>query len=122
VFITTHYLGEADALCDRLAIIDPGRIVAEGTAEELKRDVAGDVVTVGVGEDVAEALRLLEHQPFVREATIDEGTVRLYVERGGRHAPDPPPARRRRNDPADHLAGAAVARRRVPAPDGPVAP
>jgi ABC-2 type transport system ATP-binding protein len=82
VFITTHYLDEADALCDRLAIIDHGRIVVEGTAEELKRDVAGDVVTVGVGEDVAEALRLLEHQPFVREATIDEGTVRLYVERG----------------------------------------
>ncbi len=82
VFITTHYLDEADALCDRLAIIDHGRIVAEGTAEELKRDVAGDVVTVGVGEDVAEALRLLEHQPFVREATVDEDTVRLYVERG----------------------------------------
>jgi ABC-2 type transport system ATP-binding protein len=82
VFITTHYLDEADALCDRLAIIDHGRIVAEGTAEELKRDVAGDVVTVGVEEDVAEALRLLQHQPFVREATIDEGTVRLYVERG----------------------------------------
>jgi ABC-2 type transport system ATP-binding protein len=82
VFITTHYLDEADALCDRLAIIDHGRIVAEGTAEELKREVAGDVVTVGVQEDVAEALRLLQHQPFVREATIDEGTVRLYVERG----------------------------------------
>jgi ABC-2 type transport system ATP-binding protein len=82
VFITTHYLDEADALCDRLAIIDHGRIVAEGTAEELKREIAGDVVTVGVGEDVADALRLLQHQPFVREATIDEGTVRLYVERG----------------------------------------
>ena len=82
VFITTHYLDEADALCDRLAIIDHGRIVAEGTAEELKREIAGDVVTVGVGNHCAEALRLLEHQPFVREASIDEGTVRLYVERG----------------------------------------
>jgi ABC-2 type transport system ATP-binding protein len=82
VFITTHYLDEADALCDRLAIIDQGRIVAEGTAVELKREIAGDVVTVGVVEDVADALRLLEHQPFVREATLDEGAVRLYVERG----------------------------------------
>ncbi|TMD00983.1 MAG: ATP-binding cassette domain-containing protein [Chloroflexi bacterium] len=71
-----------DALCDRLAIIDHGRIVAEGTAEELKREIAGDVVTVGVGNHCAEALRLLEHQPFVREASIDEGTLRLYVERG----------------------------------------
>jgi ABC-2 type transport system ATP-binding protein len=82
VFITTHYLDEADALCDRLAIIDHGSIVAEGTAEELKREVAGDVVTVGVEHDIAAALRLLEHQPFVREASLDEGTLRLYVERG----------------------------------------
>ena len=45
VFLTTHYLEEADALADRLAIIDHGRIVAEGTADELKRQVAGDVIT-----------------------------------------------------------------------------
>src|SRR4029077_180616 len=49
VFLTTHYLEEADALCDRLAIIDHGAIVARGTADELKRQVAGDVVTLGVG-------------------------------------------------------------------------
>src|SRR5262245_42647514 len=40
VFITTHYLEEADALCDRVAIIDYGEIVAEGTPDELKRDIA----------------------------------------------------------------------------------
>ena len=51
IFLTTHYLEEADALCDRLAIIDHGRIVAEGTADELKRQVAGDVVTLGVAGD-----------------------------------------------------------------------
>ena len=51
VFLTTHYLEEADALADRLAIIDHGRIVAEGTADELKRQVAGDVVTLGVDGD-----------------------------------------------------------------------
>jgi ABC-2 type transport system ATP-binding protein len=82
VFITTHYLDEADALCDRLAIIDHGRIVAEGTAPELKREIAGDVVTVGVAGEVAAALRLLQHQPFVREASLDEDTLRLYVEHG----------------------------------------
>src|SRR5688572_8917032 len=42
VFITTHYLEEADALCDRVAIIDHGEIVAEGTPDGLKREVAGD--------------------------------------------------------------------------------
>jgi ABC-2 type transport system ATP-binding protein len=82
VFLTTHYLEEADALCDRLAIIDHGKIVAEGTPEELKRQVAGDVVTVGVAGEQEAALRVLEAQPFVREAAIEEGAVRLYVEKG----------------------------------------
>ena len=45
VFLTTHYLDEADALCDRIAIIDHGEIVAEGTPDELKREISGDVVT-----------------------------------------------------------------------------
>ena len=82
VFITTHYLDEADALCDRLAIIDQGRIVAEGTAPELKRAVAGDVVTIGVDGTGELVTQLLAVQPFVREATFAEGTVRLYVDDG----------------------------------------
>jgi ABC-2 type transport system ATP-binding protein len=84
VFVTTHYLEEADALCDRLAIIDQGRIVAKGTSDELKQAVAGDVVTIGVEGSGARVLGLLESLPFVREASIDtdNGLVRLYVERG----------------------------------------
>jgi ABC-2 type transport system ATP-binding protein len=49
VLLTTHYLDEADALCDRLLVIDHGRIVAEGTPEGLKRGVGGDVVALGAG-------------------------------------------------------------------------
>ncbi len=82
VFLTTHYLEEADALCDRLAIIDHGKIVAEGTPDELKRQVAGDVVTLGVGGDRGAALDLLRAQGFVREATLEEELIRLYVDRG----------------------------------------
>ena len=82
VFITTHYLDEADALCDRLAIIDHGRIVAEGTSDELKRAVAGDVVTIGVNGSAELVARLLEAQPFVREAGHADGVVRLYVDDG----------------------------------------
>jgi len=82
VFLTTHYLEEADALCDRLAIIDQGRIVAEGTPAQLKRQIAGDVVTLGVAGDQQAALALLHDQPFVREAGIEDGMIRLYVERG----------------------------------------
>jgi ABC-2 type transport system ATP-binding protein len=82
VFLTTHYLDEADALCDRVAIIDYGKIVAEGTPEDLKREVAGDVVTLTVAGDQQRALDLLKDQPFVREAKLDEGSVLLYVDRG----------------------------------------
>ncbi|HKB32254.1 MAG TPA: ATP-binding cassette domain-containing protein [Candidatus Dormibacteraeota bacterium] len=82
VFLTTHYLDEADALCDRIAIIDYGKIVAEGTPEELKRAVAGDVVTLAVAGDQQKAMDLLKDQGFVREAKLDEGSVLLYVDRG----------------------------------------
>ena len=82
VFLTTHYLDEADALCDRLAIIDHGRIVAEGTATELKKAIAGDVVTIGVNGSGELVARLLGQQPFVREASFADGTVRLYVDDG----------------------------------------
>ena len=82
VFLTTHYLEEADALADRLAIIDHGEIVAEGTADELKRQVAGDVITLGVNGSMERVLETVRLQPFVREATGEDGFVRLYVERG----------------------------------------
>jgi len=82
VFLTTHYLDEADALCDRIAIIDHGKIVAEGTPEKLKREVAGDLVTVSVIGDQQAAIDLLKGQPFVREASTEDGRVRLYVDQG----------------------------------------
>jgi ABC-2 type transport system ATP-binding protein len=82
VFLTTHYLEEADALADRLAIIDQGRIVAEGTSDELKQAVAGDVVTIGVNGAGRQVLDLVEHLPFVREAGLEDELVRLYVDRG----------------------------------------
>jgi ABC-2 type transport system ATP-binding protein len=84
VFLTTHYLEEADALADRLAIIDHGKIVAEGTSSQLKQKVAGDVVTIGVDGAGANVLTLVEAMPFVREASHDSetGLIRLYVDRG----------------------------------------
>ena len=82
VFLTTHYLEEADALADRLAIIDHGRIVAEGTADELKRQVAGDVITIGVDGAVEHVLEAVRSQPFVREASSEDDLVRLYVDQG----------------------------------------
>jgi len=82
VFLTTHYLEEADALSDRIAIIDHGKIVALGTPDELKRQVAGDVVVVGTDNASDRVLELLKGQSFVREATTGDGVVRFYVDRG----------------------------------------
>jgi ABC-2 type transport system ATP-binding protein len=83
VFLTTHYLDEADALCDRVAIIDHGEIVAEGTPDALKREIAGDVVTVGLAGSAQKAVDLLEGRPFVRsvEARGDD-ELRLHAEAG----------------------------------------
>jgi ABC-2 type transport system ATP-binding protein len=82
VFMTTHYLEEADALADRLAIIDHGQIVATGTSNELKQAVAGDVVTIGVNGKGALVLDLVQQVSFVREASHEDGLVRLYVDEG----------------------------------------
>jgi ABC-2 type transport system ATP-binding protein len=89
VFITTHYLEEADALCDRIAIMDNGEIVAEGTSDELKRGLSGDVVTVGLDlGDTPQAAELLDTQSFVSKLeTLDEGGVRLSVDDGATAIP-----------------------------------
>jgi ABC-2 type transport system ATP-binding protein len=91
VFLTTHYLEEADVLCDRLMIMDHGRIVAEGTPRELKRQVAGDSVVIELHNDeraADEAARLLADVPNVKEVSARGGQLRLYVEDGGTMLPE----------------------------------
>ena len=65
-----------------MAIIDHGRIVAEGSPDELKRQIAGDVLTIGVNGNGEKVVALLSKQPFVREAGLEDGLVRLFVDRG----------------------------------------
>ncbi len=81
VFLTTHYLDEADALCGRIIIIDHGAIVAEGSPDELKRRVAGDLVELGVSEP-DRALALAGNVPGATELTGAEGQVSFRVPRG----------------------------------------
>jgi ABC-2 type transport system ATP-binding protein len=79
IFLTTHYLEEADALADRLAIIDKGRIVAEGTPGELKRKLAAATIVIeaDLSPDELEALRAeVAVQPMVTAASLDGRTVR----------------------------------------------
>ncbi|WP_433059698.1 ATP-binding cassette domain-containing protein [Dactylosporangium sp. CS-033363] len=83
VFITTHYLDEADALCDRIAIIDHGEIVAEGTPDELKREISGDVVTLGLSSPAEEAATVLKGLALARDVEVrGDEEVRLTVESG----------------------------------------
>jgi ABC-2 type transport system ATP-binding protein len=90
IFLTTHYLEDADALCDRLMIMDHGQIVAEGTPRALKQQVAGDAIVISLrpGDQAAErAAAALGGEPYVRELTGSGGQVRLYVDDGGTALP-----------------------------------
>ncbi|MFD0566756.1 ATP-binding cassette domain-containing protein [Kitasatospora saccharophila] len=84
VLLTTHYLDEADALCDRIGIVDNGGIVTEGTPEELKQKISGDSVTIALPDarTTTGAERALAELPCVQrlEALPDEDGLRLHVD------------------------------------------
>ena len=85
VFLTTHYLEEADALCDRLAIINDGRIAAEDAPDALKRRIAGDLIALGLdmdGDAVARVRATLSGEAFVRELRETTWGAQVTVERG----------------------------------------
>jgi ABC-2 type transport system ATP-binding protein len=89
VFLTTHYLDEADALCDRILVIDHGRIVAEGTPSELKSQVSGDGVEVGVPADqLTGAVEVAGGLPGASDVTTVDNTVRFRVPRGDTALPE----------------------------------
>jgi ABC-2 type transport system ATP-binding protein len=85
VFLTTHYLDEADALCDRILVIDHGLIVASGTPDELKSGVGGDVLTVTVAEggQAAEIARLVAGLPGAELPQVQDDRVIGRVPNGG---------------------------------------
>jgi ABC-2 type transport system ATP-binding protein len=85
IFITTHYLEEADALCSRLAIIDNGLIIAEGTPEELKKRGSGDCITISIEDSEKNApalIQFLEKIDFIHDVQYDNIHIRLYVKDG----------------------------------------
>jgi ABC-2 type transport system ATP-binding protein len=82
IFLTTQYLEEADALTNRIAIIDQGKIVVEGTPDELKAGIGGDTITVTV-DDVEGALATLKGLNDIRELQTRDNDVTLYVSDGG---------------------------------------
>ncbi|HTW55236.1 MAG TPA: ATP-binding cassette domain-containing protein [Thermoplasmata archaeon] len=82
VFLTTHYLDEADNLCDRLAIIDHGKIVATGTPGELKDRLGGDVVTVRVTSSTPDLTAAFQALPGVVSVQAQDGSYRVKCGNG----------------------------------------
>jgi ABC-2 type transport system ATP-binding protein len=83
VFLTTQYLEEADRLCDRLAIIDEGRIVSEGTPQELKSELGHDVVSVTLdGADGERTAAVLADLPGLERVVSEPDALALYVDDG----------------------------------------
>ncbi len=83
VLITTNYLDEGDALCDRMGVLDSGRLVAEGSPAELKRRYGSQVVEIRPeGSPPPELLAELRALPGVSEMQEEEGAVRLGLQGG----------------------------------------
>ncbi|MGP8214310.1 MAG: ATP-binding cassette domain-containing protein [Bacteroidia bacterium] len=84
IFLTTHYLEEADNLCDRVAIIDHGTIVALDTPLQLKRDIGGESIIVDFAneKDTERAKALFSPLQFIRKIYPEENKLHLFVQDG----------------------------------------
>jgi ABC-2 type transport system ATP-binding protein len=84
IVLTTHYMDEADLLCNRIAIIDKGKIVALDSPGNLKKIIGGDVIRIKSPDPNVEALKKLD---FVKKVEVLGGVVSITVEESRRHLP-----------------------------------
>jgi len=82
LFLTTHYLEEADSLCDRIAIIDHGHIIKIGTPTQLKEGIGGDIITVGVKEVEPDLSADIAKIPLVKDVKKNGNQYRVKSEIG----------------------------------------
>ena len=87
VLLTTHYLEEADRLCDRLAIVDHGTVVVTGTPASLKAEIQGDTVTLDVNGQTANVVSILQGLDGVLEVIPDGESVIARVTQGATAVP-----------------------------------
>ncbi len=85
IVLTTHYMDEADKLCDRLAIIDYGKIIVLGTPEELKKELGGDIIKLKANNLNIESLKRLN---YIKNIAVSDGEVCLTVEDANKHVQD----------------------------------
>jgi len=87
IFMTTHYLEEADMLCERVAIIDHGKIITIGTPDELKERLGGDIMSLSIKDANADISPIIQKVPKVKEVKKQDGTYRIKVQDGEETAP-----------------------------------
>ena len=77
IFITTHYMEEAEYLCDQIAIIDQGKIIAQGTAEELKSSLGQDFIIVELADNskIEKAISRVSSLDFVQSTKVENKTI-----------------------------------------------
>ncbi len=85
VVLTTHYMEEAEQVCDHVGIIDHGRIIALNSPESLKESMGGDMVVIRVKEPPLEKIRAL---PYVSEARENDGLVEITMKKAYSHLPE----------------------------------
>ena len=87
LFLTTHYLEEADSLCDRIAIIDHGHIIRIGSPEELKESIGGDVIVVTLKETEPDISSDIAKIKLVKNVQKNDNNYRIKVELGEEASP-----------------------------------
>jgi ABC-2 type transport system ATP-binding protein len=87
VLLATNYLDEAERLCDQLMIIDQGRTVVQGTPEQLKRQVGGDVLRIGA-DGCEPVVGPLDRQSWVRQVVTVPGGIQVHLDDAATHLPE----------------------------------
>ena len=88
IILTTHYMEEADYLCERVAIVDHGKIVAMDTPNKLKNTLGGDVVSLEIGPKSEELMKKLRAIKWIKKMKKHDGKISLTMENGERRIPE----------------------------------
>ena len=88
IILTTHYMEEADFLCDRVAIMDHGRFAALDTPARLKDLLGGDVISLEIEGNTAPFLEALAREPWIKRTRVHEDVLSLTMDRGERRIPE----------------------------------
>ncbi len=90
IFLTTHYLEEADSMAERVLVVDHGRLIADGTPEALKEQLAGDLITLTsrTAEEAVRGAAHVERLVDTRDVTVDGTTIAFHTARGNHALPE----------------------------------